>query len=250
MEGFKAVFINEIEKLYRKKKAVVIVLISLFAIVLGQLTVLGVRGQFGLGVAGGTEFPLLVLSLFNNTVLPLFAVLVAIDIFSGEFSHNTMKIAFIRPVTRLKIFTAKIAAVAFFVGVNLLTVMILSTLAGVIFNPSSASIGAVFRIIVSYLVTLLPIMVWVLLVVLLTNIFRSGTSVFFLTLLAFIASMVLGIIYSRFSNLFITPMFNWYVIWIGSSVPVFSMLRQFFILLGYGIMFLTAGYYLFDKKDL
>lgn len=250
MAGFKAAFLNEIEKLYRKKKATVIVVISLFAIVLGQLIVLGVRKGFGLGVVSSTEFPLLVLSLFNNTILPLFAALVAIDIFSGEFSHNTMKITFTRPVTRLKIFTAKLAAVAFFVLANLLVVMILSTLTGLIFNPSSASLGALFRVIVSYLVTLVPIMTLVLFIVLLTNIFRSGTAVFFVTFLAFLACKVLGVVFSQYSNLFITSLLDWYMIWIGDSIPVFKALRQFFILLGYGIMFFTAGYYLFDKKDL
>lgn len=250
MAGFKAVFLNEIEKLYRKKKAVVIVVISLFAIVLGQLIVLGIRSGLGLGVVSSAEFPLLVLSLFNNTILPLFAALVTIDIFSGEFSHNTMKIAFTRPVSRLKIFIAKISAVAFFVLVNLLVVMVLSTLTGLIFNPSSASLGAVCRIIVSYLVTLIPIMVLVLFIVLLTNIFRSGTAVFFVTLLVFIACKVLGVVFSQYTNLFITSLLNWYVIWIGENIPVLKALRQFFILLGYGIMFFTAGYYLFDKKDL
>lgn len=250
MEGFKASLINEIEKMYRKKKAVVIVVISLFVIVMGQLIVLGVRNGFGLGVVTGSEFPILVLSVFNNTILPLFTALVAIDIFSGEFSNNTMKIALTRPVTRLKLFSAKVTAVAFFVLINLLVVMILSTLTGFIFNSASVTIEGFMRIALSYMVMLIPVMTLALIIIFFANFFKSGTAVFFLGIILFISFKALGIIFPQYASLFITSMFDWYKLWISDSVSMLKILRRFLIMLGYAIMFFTAGYYLFDKKDL
>jgi ABC-2 type transport system permease protein len=250
MAGFKAVFINELEKLYKRKKVVVIIALSLFAIVLGQLAVFALRKGLGLGIVGSSEFPLLVLSLFCQTILPLFVALVTIDLFSGEFAHNTMKITLTRPATRFKVFLAKIAVVAFFILVNLMVVMVLASIAGFLFNPFSLSLAGLWRILLSYLVTIVPLLVFVLFIIVLTNILRSGTAVFFLTFLFYLASMVLGVIYAQYSNLFITPLLDWYVIWVGDHLPVWQAVRQFFILLGYGIMFFTAGYYLFGQKDL
>jgi len=89
MKAFKAAFINEVEKIYRKKKVVVAAILSILAIVMGQLVVTGINRGFGLIAASSTQFPILVLSLLVNTILPLFTTLVAIDVFSGEFSHNT-----------------------------------------------------------------------------------------------------------------------------------------------------------------
>jgi ABC-2 type transport system permease protein len=250
MEGFKAAFINEIEKMYKKKKAVVVVIISLVVIVLSQLIVIGMRTGFGIRGVSSLEFPITVLTLFVNTILPLFTALVAIDVFAGEFSQNSMKISLTRPITRLKLFTAKISATAFFVLANLFIVMILSTLTGFIFNTASITASGFVRILVSYGVTLIPILTLVLVVVLFANIFRSGSATFFLCIILFLAFKVLGYVFSQYSSLFITSMLDWYNLWIADSIPLLKILRMFLIMAGYGIMAFTAGYYLFDKKDL
>lgn len=250
MEGFKAAFINEIEKMYRKKKAVVIIIASLVVIAVGQLMVVGVRNGLGLRGANSTEFPILVLSVLVNTILPLFTALVATDIFAGEFSQNTIKIALTRPVTRMKLFTAKIAAIAFFAFANLLVVMVLSTLTGFVFNSSSSGITGIFRIGASYLVTLIPMITLALVVAFFANIFRSGSLVFFMAIVMFIACKGLGLVFPRYSSLFITSMLDWYNLWIADSLPIAKILRQFLIMSGYSIMFFTAGYYLFEKKEI
>ncbi|MCR4436059.1 MAG: ABC transporter permease [Clostridiales bacterium] len=250
MGGFKASLANEIEKLYKKKKAVAIVIISLAVIVIGQLAVVGIRSGLGLKGAGSTEFPILVLSVFVNTVLPLFTALVAIDIFTGEFSHNTMKIALARPADRLKLFSAKIAAAAFFIGVNLLIVMVLSTLTGLLFNSSQITASGFFKILLSYLISLFPAVTLALAIVFLANIFKSGITVFFASILLFLAFKILGFLFPQYSSLFLTSMLDWYNLWIADSIPMAKISREFLIQLGYAIMFFTAGYYLFDGKDL
>ncbi|MCX8129500.1 MAG: ABC transporter permease [Clostridia bacterium] len=250
MEAFKASFVNEIEKMYKKKKAVVIVIISLVVIVLGQLAVIGVRNGLGLRAAGSTQFPILVLSLFVNTILPLFTALVTIDIFTGEFSQNSMKVIITRPVTRFKVFSSKIAAITFFVLANLFVVMLLSTVAGLLFNTNSLTPGGILRIILSYTVTALPVMTLALTITVFANIFKSGSAVFFLSILMFIVFKALGYVFSQYSSLFATSMLGWYNLWIANDIPVFKVFRLFLIMLGYAIMSFTAGFYLFDKRDL
>lgn len=93
-------------------------------------------------------------------------------------------------------------------------------------------------------------MVLALIVVFLSNIFRSSSAVFFLSIMLYIVSYILGTILSLYSSIFITSMLNWHVHWLADTVPVGKIFREFLIMLGYGIMFFTAGFYLFDKKDL
>lgn len=250
MGTFKTAFINEIEKMYKKKKALVVVIISLLVIVIGQLMVIGIKNGFGIMPFSGTVFPVTVLSMFVNTILPLFTALVAIDIFSGEFSQNTMKIAMLRPVTRLKLFSAKIAAIAFFVLANLIFVLILSLLTGLVFKSASASFTGVIMVLWSYVVTLFPVMALALVIVFLSNLLKNGTAVFFLSVIVFIVFKGLGIAFPRYSSFFITSMLDWYDLWSIYPLPVFQILREFLIIAGYAIMFFTAGYYLFDKKDM
>ena len=249
MAVFQAALVNEIERLYKKKKALVAILLSLAVIVIGQLAIVGVRSGFGLRGAGSVEFPMLVLSVVVNTILPLFTALVAIDSFSGEFSQNSMRITLTRPVSRFKIFTAKIAAIVLFILATLLLLLVFSMLAGFIFNTNSATWDSVARTVFSYIVSLLPMVVLALGIVLLANVFKSGISVFFVSILAFIVLTVLGVVFSQYSSLFITTQLDWYNLFLVNSFPLGKIIRQFLIMLGSGIMLFTAGFYLFDKKE-
>lgn len=249
MVGFKAALINEIEKLYKKKKVLVAAIVSLIFIVLGQFSIIGLRSGFGVRGVSGIDFPLLVLSIVVNTILPLFTALVTIDSFSGEFSQNTMKIGITRPITRLKFFTAKFAAVMIFVLVNLIFVMIFSTLTGIIFNWSSFTIEGIIKILISYIVTLIPMIVLSLVIILFTNILKSGISVFFISILIFIVFKALGIVFSSYSALFFTSMMDWYKLWIMNNISPLKIFRQFMMMFSYAILLFTGAYYLFDKKD-
>ncbi|MDP4126317.1 MAG: ABC transporter permease [Bacillota bacterium] len=249
MAVFQAALVNEIEKLYKKKKALVAVLLSLAVIVLGQLVIVGVRSGFGLRGAGSLEFPMLVLSVVVNTVLPLFTALVAIDSFSGEFSHNSMRITLTRPVSRFKIYTAKITAIVIFILATLLLLLVFSMLVGFIFNTNSATLDSIVRTLFSYIVSLFPMIVLALGIVLLANLFKSGISVFFVSILIFIVLKVLGVVFSQYSSLFMTTQLDWYNLFLVNSFPLGKIVRQFLIMLGSGIMLFTAGLYLFDKKE-
>jgi len=249
MEGFKAALINEIEKMYKKKKIIVAAVLALVFIILGQLAMIGLRNGFGIRGVGSMEFPLLVLSVVANSIIPLFAALITIDCFSGEYSQNTMKISLTRPVSRLKFFTAKLTALSLFIFANLMFVMIFSTLAGLIFNSNTFTIHGIIMILISYIITLLPMIIFIMVVALFTNIIRSGIAVFFLTIIVFLGFKALGILFSDYSGILFTSMLDWYTLWIMNIFPAFKILREFLLLFSYGIILFTSSFYLFDKKE-
>lgn len=250
MAGFKAAFLNEAFKLMKKKKMMAAAVLSILAVVIGQIAVTAIKHGLGLRVVGGTEFPLVVLSVFAYTILPLFATFVAIDMFNGELASNTMKITLTRPVSRFGVFSAKVLNVAAFIAANLLFVMVLSLIAGLLFNASSAGIMGIYRVVLSYAATFVPVFVFSLLVILLSNAIRGGLAVFFLSVLLFIGLSFLGLVFSHYSSFLITSMFDWYTLWISETVNGLKILRRLLIMIGCGIMLFTAGYYLFDRKDL
>jgi ABC-2 type transport system permease protein len=250
MEELRAASVNEIERLFKKKRAIVAVIVSIMAIIIGQLVVIGIR--FGIGSRGSdrAEFPLLVLSIFVNTILPLFTALVSIDIFAGEFSQDTMKIAILRPISRLKLFLSKIVAIAFFVFMNLLLVMSLSTLAGMFFNPGTISLMQMLKIVSAYLVSVFPVLSVALMVVVLANLFKNGTTAFFASIILFIVFKVLEILFSSYKIMFITSMLGWYSHWTGSEIAIYILSKEFLIMLACSLMAFSGGFYLFEKKEL
>lgn len=249
MESFKAALINEIEKLYKRKKIIAAAVLSIIFIIFGQIIMIGLRNGFGVRTVGSMEFPMVILSVVANTIIPLFAALITIDSFSGEYSQNTMKIAITRPVSRLKFFTAKIAAVCLFIFTNLMFIMIFSVIAGIIFNSNTLSFMGIVKIAISYIVTLIPMIILVLFIVIFTNFFRSGAGVFFLCILFFLGFKVLEVVLTQYSSIFFTSMLTWYNLWIMDKFPVITIFRQFMLMLSYGIILFTVGYYLFDKKE-
>lgn len=249
MAVFQAALINELEKLRKKKKAIVAVVLSLLIIVIGQLLVLGVRMGFGIRGAGSSDFPMLVLSVAANTLLPLFAALVAIDSFSGEFSQNTMRITLTRPVSRFKLFSAKVSAIGIFILTNLGLLLVFSLLAGLVFNGDSITFSGFLKTIVAFLVSFFPMFVLSLGIVFLANMLKSGISVFFVSILCFILFKGLGILFSQYSGLLITSYFDWYSLWLANSFPFMKILRELLLMLGYAILFFTGAFYLFDKKE-
>lgn len=249
MDVFKAALINEIEKINKKKKVVVSIILSLLIIIFSQLAVGVLNNQFGIRGTSKMEFPLFVLSIISASILPLFTALIAIDSFSGEFTGNTMKIAITRPISRLKFFIAKITAIIIFVAANLLLLMVLSTLAGIIFNNGTITISGLVRVIIAYTVTVLPMAILVLVIVTLANILKNGIAVFFLSILIFIVFKVFGILYYDLSPLLFTSMFSWYNLWILNSLPLIKIFRTFMLMAGYGIILFSTSYYIFDNKD-
>lgn len=249
MIEFKEALINEIEKLYKKKKAMAAVILSLAFIVFGQIFISVVRNNFGVQGVSSSEFPLLILSIIINTLLPLFVALVTIDSFCGEFSQNTMKITLTRPISRLKLYSAKIASVCIFIFSILMLSMIFSIISGLIFNSNSFNFLDVFKIVLSYIVTLFPMVVLCLVIVLFANILKSGIAVFFLSILVFIAFKALEIFFPAYSGILFTSMFGWYNLWIMDSIPFFKIFREFMMMFSYAIILFTAGYYIFDNKD-
>lgn len=249
MVEFKAALTNEIEKLYKRKKVLVALIISLVFIIIGQLSMVVLRSGFGLRGVSSMDFPILVLSVVVNTILPLFTALVTIESFSGEFSHNTMKIALTRPISRLKFYGAKLTAIVLFILFNLLFVMIFSILAGCLFNANSFTLGSIFKILLSYAVTLVPMVILSIIIAFFTMIIRSGIGAFFLSIFVFVTFKGLGILFYRYAGVFITSMMNWYTLFLMETIPTFKIFLQFMMMLSYAIIFFTAGYYLFDKKE-
>ncbi|HJV45826.1 MAG TPA: ABC transporter permease [Bacillota bacterium] len=250
MVGFKAAFLNETTKLMKKKKMIAAAILSILAVLVGQVAVTAIKHGFGLRVVGSNEFPLVVLSIFIYTILPLFATFLAIDMFNGEFTTNTMKITLTRPVSRFGVYSAKVSTLALFIIANLFFVMVLSLLAGLLFNPSSASLLGITRVVLSYSTSFLPVFVFSLLVVLLSNLIWRGLAVFFLSIIVFVGFKFLSLVLSHYSSFFIISMFDWYTLWISEKINGYKIFRQILIMSGSGIMFFTAGYYLFDRKDI
>lgn len=250
MVGFNPAFQNELFKIKKKKKLVAGALLAIIAVIIGQVAVTLINDNLGLLIATSSELPIMVLNLMMYSLFPLFITFIAIDMFNGEFNANTMKITLSNPASRLTIFSAKFSALALIIVLNLLFVFIISLIFGIVFNPSSTSFVGIVKSLIAYIVSIIPLLVFAAFVVLLANWVRGGITVFFVTILLFVAFFVIEILFSSFSSFLPTANLDWYTLWITSKPHVFKIIRQTLIMVGCGVMLFSGGFMLFERKGL
>lgn len=247
MRMLEAVYINEVYKISKKKKITVALIISLLSVIATAIIVYCLNNFAGIRLTGSSEFSIMVLSVLNYSIFPLFTAFISIDMFAGEFADNTIKFTLTGPASRLNVFLGKIIAIASFIMANLIFVMVLSLIASLLLNGSTPNL---IQVILSYLLAFLPMFTFSLVVVLISIIAKGTTSSFMFSILVFLLFTGLGIVFPYFKSILFTSTLDWYKLILGIYINFSKILRIFLILLGYCIMLLTLGYYLFEKKDI
>ena len=247
MEIVRAAYINEIVKISKKKKLVVSVILSVLFVIGMAIGAYLLNNFAGIRITGGTEFSIMVLTILIYSILPLFTTFICVDMFAGEFSDNTIKFTLTGPASRIKIFFGKILTVATFIIANLFFVMILSTIASLIINKN---IPNFLKIPMSYVMAFMPIFIFALVVVIISNLARGTTSAFMFSVLVFLVFNGLNLVFPQTKGFLFTSTLDWHRLILGSYINFSKIFRVFLILLGYCIMLITAGYYLFEKKDI
>ncbi len=247
MQTLKAVYINEIFKISKKKKITVALIFSFFSVIVAAITVYFLNNFAGISITGSSEFSIMVLAVLSYTLFPLFTAFICIDMFAGEFADHTIKFTLTGPATRFKVFLGKILAIAGLIIANLIFVMALSLVASLFINRSMPYF---LKILIAYIMEFFPIFIFALVVVFISNITKGTTSAFMLSVLVFLLFNGLGLVFPYLKSLLFTATFDWYRLALGSYINFSKILRVFLILLGYGIMLFTAGYYLFENKEI
>lgn len=247
MQSLKGAYINEIFKISKKKKITVALILSVVSVIIAAIAVYFLNNFAGIRITGSSDFSIMVMSVLSYTLFPLFAAFISIDMFAGEFADGTIKLTLTSPAPRFKVFLGKVLAIASFILVNLMFVMVLSSVVSIFINGGIANFLRVFA---SYLMVFFPILIFALVVVLISNIAKGTTSAFMLSILVFLVFNGLGMVFPYFKSLLFTSTFDWYRLILGSYINISKVLRVFLILLGYGIMLFAASYYLFEKREI
>lgn len=247
MQSLKGAYINEIFKISKKKKITVALILSVVSVIIAAIAVYFLNNFAGIRITGSSDFSIMVMSVLSYTLFPLFAAFISIDMFAGEFADGTIKLTLTSPAPRFKVFLGKVLAIASFILVNLMFVMVLSSVVSIFINGGIANLLRVFA---SYLMVFFPILIFALVVVLISNIAKGTTSAFMLSILVFLVFNGLGMVFPYFKSLLFTSTFDWYRLILGSYINISKVLRVFLILLGYGIMLFAASYYLFEKREI
>jgi len=101
----------------------------------------------------------------------------------------------------------------------------------------------------SYALTLAPLAILASFAALVALIGKSGTLTMFILLFLYLLLNVMPVFFPVLNEMLFTSYLSWYRLWIGALPGGGKLLHVLLIVLGYGVVFLTAGSLLFDRKD-
>lgn len=245
-----AVYQNEIFKILKRRKVMIIV--PLAAIIVALVYVIkNTVGSHGVNLTGETPTTLLTLSIFHYVFLPVCVTLISVDMFSGEYAERTIKSTLLVPVSRFKIFLSKFLAVVSFIFFMLMFIMVCSMVATILTTGSVfQSVDLFFKSIVQYIVSVLPMSIFALMVIMISNFVGSPTLAFVVTFFSFILLKSMEVLFPQFASFFYMSMFNLYDLFNAGFQNVYKIIRVVSILLGNGIVFFVVGCSLFESKEI
>ncbi len=239
---------NEFSKLLLKKKYIVLLVISAGFCLLrmgGSMLLEKIsRGE----VQIRSNIMLEMLPFAAEIMVPLIVFMAAADLFCSEFQEDTMKAALLRPVTRIKVFASKAAAIfmmgaAFFLGVF----VICAVIQGVSGNKL---LPVLLPTLCAYIIDLVPMLGLVLLGVLVNMVCAGPTLAMLLSIGIYALFKYLNYFVAAWGQMVFTAYLQWHKLWIGAMLPFGALVSKIGIVLGTMLIFFTAAYILFDRKEL
>ena len=251
MTAFVASYRNELNKILHRKKYIVFLCIGaglcLLWTVLGQMLSNFISQRGGILLAFAPT-PMGALPFFLQILVPFLMFMGVTDLITVEGSENTMKAVICRPVERWKLYASKILAVVTYAAVYLASVFVVCAVLNQIFGKP-LGMGDLLIALVSYTLTLAPLAILASFAALIALLGRSGTLTMFMLLLFYMLLSVLPMFFPVLSEMLFTSYLSWYRLWIGALPGVGKLMHMLAIVLGYGVVFFTAGSLLFDRKE-
>jgi len=173
--------------------------------------------------------------------MPLFIVMAGADMFSGEISDRTIKITLLKPISRFKVYMSKILALSAYILGTLIMVFIVTNIAALFLGNAGNLLGNA----IVFFAALLPMLLIAFYVGLISQFFKSGSGVMVFSILFFIASEVLSVLYPKVADFLMPAYLNWHTLFSGYSFAGPRILTLFMFMVSNSIINLTTGYYLF-----
>ncbi|MHB9093276.1 MAG: ABC transporter permease [Eubacteriales bacterium] len=242
--------VNEVQKIFQRKKYIVFLVITALIPIMAAFTFNLFQSKLGIFAVNSASFPILMLWLFTGFLWPLFIFSVASDIFSGELGEKTLKIALTRPISRFYVFLSKNISIGIFILINLCVVFIVSVAAGLFLEGTSNMVTGLWQNMLAYITAMFPMLFLSIEAVFLAQFFRSSGGALATCIFVFLAAKIVPFLSSTLAKINPFAYTDWYMMWLGSSVSAGRILNVFLILLSYSVILFASGFYMFDKRDL
>ena len=240
MRPFNAAFTNELARIFIGQKTIVFFIVNIVIIL---LYVLLYTNSFTASAAG---YMVSLHRLFFMAVFPLYIFMETMDVFNGEVSDMTIRNVLIRPVTRLKIYLAKVCAVCVFILVQILFTTLFVTVFSIFIGESAAS---VVNAAAAFIITFIPMTAFVFTAAFVSQLVKNGMLGMLLCIVFLLISYTAEALAPAVSAFLFVRYIGLYKMLLTGDVYPYGVLTALIIIASYVVASLTAGALIFGKKE-
>ncbi|WP_433942991.1 ABC transporter permease [Paenibacillus sp. SN-8-1] len=247
MHKWKVSYFNELMLLFYRKKVILIAIFSAILPVLIAFALKGLEPLLAL-LAVGPSFPIEMLSLYTGLWIPLVILTLTADLFPHEVASRTLKLAFLRPVTRFQVFMSKVASLATAVG-GILVILFITTLLCNLFEGTMNGLGEVLSNLTAYAAAFIAMLAVSAVFVFIAQFFKSVSGFVIVAIVLYAAFKIAPFLLSSFSAFSPLNYTDWHMLWLSSYVRSGTLLTGTLFLLASCVLFYSLGYYKFDRTQ-
>lgn len=248
--NFLTTIFNETEKIFRRRRTIVFVIATLVISLVILLAIVLLQNKIGVFAITAGQFPYFILNLFAGILLPLFIFAITADIFAGEIQDKTLKLVLTRPITRIGIYFAKVISVILFTVVILAVLLLFSIFASFFLDGIQSLISQLPQILISYLVTIIPMTLVAILGVFISQFFKNSGTALTMAIFIFLGIKALVLVFPSIAQLLPFSYNDWYLYWINGTIGITKLVYSFAVMLSYMLIFSAVGSYFFDKQNI
>jgi len=244
MQQFNAALVNEMTKIFRRRKTVLFCLadiaIILLFVVFNSLSSVDAYMLSALGSMFSMH------NLFFMLVFPLYIFIETMDIFTGEMDDQTIRNALVRPVARMKIYLAKVCAVCTFIFVQILLVGVIWASVSVYLGEKA---GNALKNIAAFAISFIPMIAFVFFAAFVAQIAKNGLIGMLLCIFFLIVSYTTEALAPTAAAFLFTRHINLHKMLLTGNIQFSGSFSALLIIVAYiGVTF-TAGVLIFEKKE-
>lgn len=243
--------INEIEKIFLKKKNLVFWIILAVSSIIVPIGLTYFQNGLDLSIIRAGNYPIFILNTFSTVILPLLLFMTVSDLFTGEFTDKTIKTTLLRPISRFKIYLSKNLAILAYTIINLFTVFVLSLITSMFLNNDGKILESLLNGLLAYTVAIIPALGLAFFSAFLVQFFKNTTGALTTLILVYLGLKSVSLLSPTLSKILFTSYMDWHQLWLANTgVGLSQIFTLFMLIVSYIIIFFIAGFYLFDRKNI
>jgi ABC-2 type transport system permease protein len=237
----------ELGKIFLRKKYSVLSVIQLAICFLAAFGLNSAKLATGYVALDLPTLPYIILGALTSVVLPMFVFMAAADSFAHEIEDGSIKCVLMRPISRVKIFLSKLAAIWLFSLINLMASFAVIAAARIVFQGSAAELPDIF---ISYAVSSVPMIPFAALGSLVAVAVSNSTMSMFVSVISYLVMVGTSLWSPTTGAAFFTSHLGFYKLFLGLSLNLPSIGNTLFLLISSASLLSLGGFWLFDEKQL